>query len=85
MKELLINFYCMSTSKSYDFWISGSMTAESAVSQVCDTICEFEKNKNIFADKQELILCSFLTGKVLPASVPLELSGIKSGDKLVLA
>lgn len=84
MNELLINFYCPSTSKSYDFWVPKTMMAQEVISQICDAICELENNQDIFSDKQTLLLCSYLKGKTLAPELSLGQSGIRSGDRLAL-
>ena len=83
MKELLINFYCPSTSKSYDFWVPKTMAAESVLAQVCEDICALE-GREVFTERDALVLCSYLSGKTLPMSSTLEQEGIKSGDRLAV-
>ena len=84
MNELLINLYCPSTSKYYDFWVPGGLSVESLISQICDDICELENNTEIFADRDKLLLCSYHVGKALPPDMTLEKAGIRSGDRLTL-
>ena len=83
MKELLINFYCPSTSKTYDFWVPKTMTVRGALDQVCDDVCALE-NKEVFAERDALVLCSYLGGNTLPMELTLEQAGVKSGDKLAV-
>jgi len=84
MNELLINFYCPSTSKSYDFWVPKTMTVQAVISQICDAICELENNPDIFPDRSALLLCSYLGKKTLATGLSLGQAGIKSGDRLAL-
>ena len=84
MNELLINFYCPSTSKHYDFWISETITVEKVINQICDDICSFENKQDVFQNRQTLILCSYLNKKVLPMDFTIAQAGIRSGDRLAL-
>ena len=84
MKELLLNFYCPSMSKSYDFWVPKTMLVASVIDQICDAICEYENKENIFTKRDKLVLCSYLNNTALPKAFSLEQSGIRSGDKLIL-
>ena len=84
MSDLLINIYCPSISKSYDFWIPGSMKTSNVIQQVCEAISEIENNKNIFVNRESLILCSYMLKEVLPADATLDFAGIRSGDRLAV-
>jgi hypothetical protein len=84
MKELLISFYCPSTSKSYDFWVTKTMIVEELIKQICDSVCKHEKKEDLFPNQESLILYSFLSGSSLPMRFSLEQAGIRSGDKLAL-
>ena len=84
MNELLINVYCPSISKSYDFWIPGGLKASSVLQQVCDEICEIENNKNIFDNRGSLLLCSYMQQNVLQSDLTLDNAGIRSGDRLAI-
>ena len=83
MKEIMVNFYCPSTSKSYDFWVPKGMLVKKAIDEVCDDISALE-NKEIFPERESLVLCSYLVGKTLPMELTLEQAGIKSGDRLAI-
>ena len=84
MSDLLINIYCPSISKSYDFWIPGSLKAGSVIEQVCDAICEIENNKSIFINRETLLLCSYMRQDVLQNDITLDYAGIRSGDRLAV-
>lgn len=84
MKELLINFYCPATSKYYDFWVPRAMLIVNVMEQVCDAICEYESQDNIFPKQDALVLYSYLNGETLPVNYSLEQVGVRSGDKLAL-
>ena len=84
MKELLINIYCPSASKSYDFWIPKNITAKQAIELICEDITGVENNNDIFSDPESLLLCSYQKGKTLPMEFTLEQFGIRSGDRLAL-
>ena len=84
MKEILLNFYCPSTSKSYDFWVPKTMLIGTVIEQICDAICEYENKENIFAKRDYLVLCSYLNMATLPRNFSLEQAGIRGGDKLAL-
>ena len=84
MNDYLINIYCPSTSKSYDFWIPKTMKVHDCIEQVCDAICEFENNQYIFKNRKALLLCSYLEKSALNASLTLDLAGVRSGDRLAI-
>ena len=84
MNELLINIYCPSLSKSYDFWIPKDLKAGSVIEQVCDAICEIENNKNIFINRETLLLCSYMQQYVLQNDLTLDYAGVRSGDRLAV-
>ena len=84
MNELLINIYCPSISKSYDFWIPGGLKTGNVVQQVCDAICEVENNDDIFINRESVLLCSYMQQSVLPNDITLDTAGIRSGDRLAV-
>jgi hypothetical protein len=84
MSELLVTVYCPSVSKSYDFWIPGGITVKSAVDLLCDDICAYENNPGIFAERETLLLCSYLNRNTLPMETTMEQAGVRSGDRLAL-
>lgn len=84
MKQLLINVFCPPVSKSYDFWIPPKMQVGTAIELLCDDICQFEGNDSLFANREELLLCSYLEKKALPPELTLAQAGVKSGDRLAL-
>ena len=84
MTDYLINIYCPSTSKSYDFWIPKTMKISDCIDQLCDSICEFENNQNIFKDRNALFLCSYLEKSVLTSGLTLDAAGVRSGDRLAI-
>ena len=84
MKELLINFYCPATSKSYDFWVPKTMQVTNVIEQICSAVCEYENQDNIFPKLDTLVLYSYLNRATLPANYSLEQVGVRSGDKLAL-
>ena len=84
MKQLLIQVFCPALSKSYDFWIPAAMKGSQAIEQLCDDICVFENNRDLFADRSGLLLYSDLGQKPLPPGLTLAQAGVKSGDRLAL-
>ena len=84
MSELLINIYCPSISKSYDFWIPGAMKVSNVIRQVCDAICEVENSNAIFGNRSALLICSYMQQRVLENDATLEQTGIRSGDRLAI-
>ena len=83
MKEIMINFYCPSTSKSYDFWVPKGMVVKKAIAEICDDICALE-SKDVFPNRDSLVLSSYLVEKTLPMELTLEQAGVKSGDRLAI-
>lgn len=84
MNQLLINVFCPPVSKSYDFWIPAKMKVQTAIDLLCDDICFFEENSNLFINRSELLLCSYLEKKPLSPELTMAQAGIKSGDILAL-
>jgi len=84
MNQLLISVFCPAMSKSYDFWIPAKMKVDMVIDLICENIGSFESNTEVFANRNNLVLCSYLEKKVLDTAKTLEQSGIKSGDKLAI-
>ena len=84
MKKLLIQVFCPSTSKSYDFWIPSKMTVQKAIELICDDIRDFENNPGLFADASGLLLYSELEEKPLLPDLTIAQTGVRSGDRIAL-
>ncbi|MCL1987598.1 MAG: hypothetical protein FWG64_06475 [Firmicutes bacterium] len=84
MKELLLNIYCPSASKSYDFWIPANMLVKQAIELICEDIVAIENDRKIFHDSETLILCSYQNKKILALNSNFKQSNVKSGDILTL-
>jgi hypothetical protein len=60
------------------------INVKAAVDLLCDDICAYENNAGIFAEREALLLCSYLNRQALSMEMTLEQAGVRSGDRLAL-
>lgn len=85
MDRLLLEVYCPTNDKTYEFWISKNMNIGEASAHIASEIAEFEQNAELFDRIGEGVRLYWIdTGKVLPFGETLLQFGIHSGQKLMI-
>ncbi|MCC8070062.1 MAG: hypothetical protein LIO71_09990 [Ruminococcus sp.] len=83
MNKILVEIFCPSVSKNYDFWIPKKMNVQKAILIIMEEIKSHEENDNLFTNPNDIMLLSKTDG-CLNKSLTFENQGVKSGDTLVI-
>lgn len=83
MNKILIEVYCPSISKSFDFWLPKKIVIQKAILLILEEIKSYEKNNILFSNPKDILLFSKDIG-YLNKSLTFENAGVKSGDTLII-
>lgn len=83
MNKILVEIFCPSISKSFDFWLPKKMNVKRAISLIVEEIKSYENNATLFSNAEEVLLFSNEAG-YLDKSNTFENLGINSGDTLII-
>jgi hypothetical protein len=83
MAKLLIDVIVPGNNKTYEFRLSGDVTAGQAAERMIGAILETENNA-VALDPQTVVLCDADAGVRLDAGDTLRGAGVKSGHRLIL-
>lgn len=84
MDKILLEVFCVSTSKRYDFWVSKKMEIKKVKEKLIEQVESFEDNQNIFQNPEEIFMFRKEDNSLLEESLTIEQASVKSGDQIVL-
>lgn len=84
MDKILLEVFCVATSKSYDFWISKKMEIVKVKEKIIQQITLFEKNEELFSEDNDVFLMGGTDADVFEETWTVEEVGLHSGDKIVI-
>ncbi|MCI8441757.1 MAG: hypothetical protein HFG27_04405 [Provencibacterium sp.] len=84
MDKLLLEVICPVTNRHYDIFIPKKMRVGQAIQKIADEISAFESAQDLFASREELMLCSYEQKGILNPAIQMIEAGIQSGDRLML-
>lgn len=84
MDKILIEVFCVATSRNYDFWISKKMNVAKAKEKIIEQISSYEENEDMFLDAEEIFMMNSPGAEILEESWSIEEVGLHSGDRLVI-
>ncbi|MCR4802590.1 MAG: EsaB/YukD family protein [Lachnospiraceae bacterium] len=80
---ILVDIYIPSVDDTYDFWVE----EDASVAKVMDNVIEMiakKINSGTIQEKDQFLLLSMKTKRILPGDYTLHQSGIRDGDTLML-
>lgn len=84
MDKILLEVFCVSTAKRYDFWVSKKMEIKKVKEKLIEQVESFEDNQNIFQNPEEIFMFRKEDNSLLEESLTIEQASVKSGDQIVL-
>jgi hypothetical protein len=84
MDKMLIEVFCVATSKSYDFWISKKMVLAKVKEKILEQIQAYEKNTELFQQAEQVFMMEDTQASILEEAWTVEEAGLHSGDKVVI-
>ena len=84
MDKILLEVFCIPTSRTYDYWVSKKMLLSKVKEKMLEQIVLYEKNNELFTDHEQIFLMDASEENILEESWTIEETGLKSGDRLVI-
>lgn len=84
MDKILLEVFCVPTSRAYDFWVSKKMPILKVKEKILEQISVYEKNTELFTDAEQIFVMDTGSTNILDESWMVEQAGLHSGDRLVI-
>ena len=84
MDKILLEVFCIPTSRTYDYWVSKKMILSKVKEKMLEQIILYEKNSELFSNRDEIFLMDASEENILEESWTIEQIGLKSGDRIVI-
>lgn len=84
MDKILLEVFCVPTSRTYDFWVSKKMPIFKVKEKILEQISIYEKNTELFTNTEQVFFMDNGSSSILEENWMVEQAGLHSGDRIVI-